>query len=79
MGKKIQIITFNHSYINTNDSDCLFVDILKLSFIQFPSNINVSDILIKKFISRQPIFLTDAEYYYILEEIGCRDKIEFKI
>ena len=24
IGKQIQIITFNHSYINTNDSDCLF-------------------------------------------------------
>ena len=32
----------------------------------------------KKAISRQPIFLTDADYYYILEEIGRRDKIEFE-
>ena len=24
IGKKILIITFNHSYINTNDSDCIF-------------------------------------------------------
>ena len=28
-------------------------------------------------ISRQPICLTDAEYNYILEGIGRRDKIEF--
>ena len=33
----------------------------------------------KKAISRQPICLTDADYDYILEEIGRRDKIEFKI
>ena len=32
----------------------------------------------KKAISRQPICLTDADYDYILEEIGCRDKIEFE-
>ena len=32
----------------------------------------------KKAISRQPICLTDANYDYILEEIGCRDKIEFE-
>ena len=29
----------------------------------------------KKSISRQPICLTDADYDYILEEIGRRDKI----
>ena len=29
-------------------------------------------------ISRQPICLTDSDYDYILEEIGCRDKIEFE-
>ena len=32
----------------------------------------------KKAISRQPICLTDADYDYILEEIGHRDKIEFE-
>ena len=32
----------------------------------------------KKAISWQPICLTDAEYDYILEEIGRRDKIEFE-
>ena len=32
----------------------------------------------KKAISRQPICLTDSDYDYILEEIGCRDKIDFK-
>ena len=32
----------------------------------------------KKAISRQPLCLTDADYYYILEEIGRRDKIEFE-
>ena len=32
----------------------------------------------KKAISRQPICLTDADYDYILEEIGRRDKIEFE-
>ena len=32
----------------------------------------------KKSISRQPICLTDAEYDYILEEIGRRDKIEYE-
>ena len=32
----------------------------------------------KKSISRQPICLTDADYDYILEEIGRRDKIDFK-
>ena len=31
----------------------------------------------KKAISRQPICLTDADYDYILEEIGRWDKIEF--
>ena len=31
----------------------------------------------KKNISRHPICLTDSDYDYILEEIGCRDKIEF--
>ena len=30
----------------------------------------------KKSISRQPICLTDADYDYILEEIGRQDKIE---
>ena len=29
----------------------------------------------KKFISGQPICLTDADYDYILDEIGCRAKI----
>ena len=32
----------------------------------------------KKSISRQPICLTDANYDYILEEIGLREKIEFE-
>ena len=32
----------------------------------------------KKAISKQPIFLTDADYDYILEEIDRRDKIEFE-
>ena len=32
----------------------------------------------KKAISRQPIYLTDADYDYILEEIGRREKIEFE-
>ena len=32
----------------------------------------------KKSISRQPICLTDADYDYILEEIGHREKIEFE-
>ena len=32
----------------------------------------------KKVISRQPICLTDADYDYILEEIGRQDKIEFE-
>ena len=32
----------------------------------------------KKAISRQPICLTDADYDYVLEEIGCRDKFEFE-
>ena len=33
----------------------------------------------KKDISSHPICLTDADYDYILEEIGRRDKIEFEI
>ena len=32
----------------------------------------------KKSISRQPICLTDADYDYILEEIGRREKIKFE-
>ena len=32
----------------------------------------------KKSISRHHIYLTHNEYYYILEEIGRRDKIEFE-
>ena len=32
----------------------------------------------KKSISGQPICLTDADYDYILEEIGQRDRIEFE-
>ena len=28
--------------------------------------------------SRHPIYLTDSDYYYILEEIGRQDKIEFE-
>ena len=32
----------------------------------------------KKDISRQPICLTDADYDYILEENGLRDKIDFE-
>ena len=32
----------------------------------------------KKAISRQPICLTDADYDYILDGIGRRDKIEFE-
>ena len=32
----------------------------------------------KKSISGQPIRLTDSDYNYILEEIGCRDKFEFE-
>ena len=37
-----------------------------------------SRIQAKKVISRQPICLTDADYDYILEEIGRREKIEFE-
>ena len=33
----------------------------------------------KKIISRQPIQLTDSYYDYMLEEIGRRDEIDFKI
>ena len=33
----------------------------------------------KKAISRHPICLTDADYDYILEEIGRGDKIDFEI
>ena len=33
----------------------------------------------KNSISRKPIYLTDCEYDYILEEVGCRYKIEFEI
>ena len=32
----------------------------------------------KKAISSQPISLTDADYNYILKEIGRREKIEFE-
>ena len=32
----------------------------------------------KKSTSRQPICLTGSDYDYILEEIGCRDRIEFE-
>ena len=32
----------------------------------------------KKFISRQPICLSGADYDYILEDIGRRGKIEFE-
>ena len=32
----------------------------------------------KESISMQPICLTDADYDYILEEIGRREKIEFE-
>ena len=32
----------------------------------------------KKFISRQPICFTGADYDYILEEIGRQEKIEFE-
>ena len=32
----------------------------------------------KKAISRQPIFLTGADYDYILEEIGRQEKNEFE-
>ena len=32
----------------------------------------------KKAISRQTVCLTDSKYYYILEESGSRDKIEFE-
>ena len=32
----------------------------------------------KKAIPRQPICLTDSDYYYILEEIGCREIFYFE-
>ena len=32
----------------------------------------------KKYISRQPICLTDYDYDYILEEIGLQETIEFE-
>ena len=32
----------------------------------------------KKTISRHPIFFTDSDYDYILEEIGRQDKIDFE-
>ena len=32
----------------------------------------------KKYISRQPICLTDSNYDYIIEDIGRQDKIEFE-
>ena len=33
----------------------------------------------KKSISKHPIYMTDSDYDYILEEIYPRDKIEFEI
>ena len=33
---------------------------------------------VEKSISRHPICLTDSEYDYILEEIGCWEKIDFE-
>ena len=33
----------------------------------------------KNFISRHPIYLTDSEHYYIIEEIGRQEKIDFEI
>ena len=32
----------------------------------------------KIFISRQPVYLIDSDYDYILKEIGRQDKIEFE-
>ena len=32
----------------------------------------------KNSISRQPVCLTDSDYDYISEEIGCQEKIEFE-
>ena len=46
-------------------------------FHSIPTNI-CSRTQAKKAISSQPICLTDADYDYIIEEIGPRDKIEFE-
>ena len=46
-------------------------------FHEIPTSI-CSRIQSKEAISRQPICLTDADYDYILEVNGCRDKIEFE-
>ena len=47
------------------------------NFIKYPQ-VYVTEHRQKKAISRQPICLNDADYDYILEEIGRRENLSLK-
>ena len=70
---KHHVITVpTHTIIHTQ----LEVDAI-IDFHAIPTN-TCSRAQTKKAISRKPICLTDADYDYILEEIGRREKIVFE-
>ena len=55
------------------------LDVVEITYVKdIPKNV-WNRIEEKKDIQRHPICLTDADYDYILDEIECRDKIEFKM
>ena len=54
------------------------LDVIRLTYVQETPKTICNRIQAKKPIQRYPIFLTDADYDYILDEIERRYKIEFE-
>ena len=54
------------------------LDVITIWYVQdIPKNL-FNNIQAKKAIQRHPIIITDADYDYFLDEIECREKIEFE-
>ena len=55
------------------------LDVITIRYVQDIPNNLCSRIQAKENIQRHPIIMTDAGYYYILDEIKCRKKMSLKV
>ena len=54
------------------------LDIITIIYVQYTPKKFCNMIQAKKSIQRHPIIMTDDDYDYILDEIECRENIEFE-
>ena len=54
------------------------LDVVRITDVQDISKTVCNRIQAKKCIQKNPIFITDTNYDYILDEIECQYKIEFE-